>query len=139
DDRATRVAAARISAGTFSVLSVSPLYGRVFRDDEDKPDAGPVVMVSERLWRTAYGAQSDIIGRRLDIDGVSREIVGIMPSGFRFPAAETALWLPIGIDPGKTDSASFDYRSIGRLRDGVSVVDAVADLQRLLLQLPQAF
>src|SRR5262249_10069323 len=52
DDRAARVAAARISAGTFRVLSVSPLYGRVFRDDEDKPDAGPVVIISERLWRT---------------------------------------------------------------------------------------
>jgi predicted permease len=96
-------------------------------------------MLSERLWTQAYGRDPGIVGRRLEIDGAAREIVGIMPASFHFPAADTEIWLPIGIDPAKTDSASFDYRGIGRLRDGVSVSAAQADLQRLLLQLPAAF
>lgn len=134
-----RVAAARISAGTFGVLESPPLAGRVFRDDEDRPGTPTVVVISERLWRRAYGADRSILGRQLEVDGIAREVIGIMPSGFRFPAADTEVWLPIGIDPAKTDSASFDYRAIGRLRDGVSTADAQADLQRLLLTLPEAF
>jgi predicted permease len=139
DASPARVAAARVSANIFAVLRVAPLQGRIFRDGEDRPDAAPVVLIGERLWRQAYGARPDTIGRHVPIDGVAREIVGIMPARFRFPAAEIEIWLPIGIDRAKTDSASFDYRAVGRLRDGVSATEAQADLQQLLLRLPDAF
>jgi putative ABC transport system permease protein len=136
--RVARVAAARVSASTFTVLHVVPLMGRALRDEEDHPNARPVTVIGERLWREAYGADPAILGRELEIDGVARRIVGILPARFRFPSAETQIWLPIGIDPARTDSASFDYRGVGRLRSGVSIAEAEADLQRLLLRLPEA-
>ena len=134
-----RVRAARISAGTFAVLQAAPLAGRVFREREDRPDAPPVALVGERLWRRAFGADPALVGRRVQIDGRAREVVGVMPASFQFPGPGTEVWLPIGIDPAKTDSASFDYRAVARLKAGVSVAAAQADLQQLLLRLPEAY
>ncbi|HVE78269.1 MAG TPA: ADOP family duplicated permease, partial [Gemmatimonadaceae bacterium] len=80
-----------------------------------------------------------ILGRRLEVDGVEREVVGIMPASFDFPTPATELWLPSDVDPGNTESATFDYRAVARLRDGVSPEAAAADLQRLLPRVPEAF
>jgi predicted permease len=134
-----RSTAARVSAGTFGVLRVAPLQGRVFAESDDLPGATPVVLIGERLWERNYGADPRIVGHRVEIDGVAREIVGIMPERFRFPDGATELWLPIGIDPANTASAAFDYRGIARLRDGISLAVATADLRRLLPDVPVAF
>ncbi|HEU4631609.1 MAG TPA: ABC transporter permease [Gemmatimonadaceae bacterium] len=134
-----RVAAAVTTASTFAVLRVPPLRGRVFGEGDDRPGAAPVVLIGERLWERKYGADPGILGRRLEIDGVAREVVGIMPASFRFPASETALWIPTAIDPARTESATFDLRAVARLRDGVSPAAATADLQRLLLRVPESF
>src|SRR5262249_6657495 len=67
------------------------------------------------------------------------EIVGIMPAAFRFPAADTELWVPMRLDPARTESATFDYHAIARLRRGVSTEAAADDLQALLRQLPAEF
>ena len=69
----------------------------------------------------------------------SHEVIGILPAGVRFPASDTELWLPMRLDPAKTDSATFDYQAIARLRDDVSIDAAAADLQRLLPRLPDEF
>ncbi|HJR64660.1 MAG TPA: ABC transporter permease, partial [Gemmatimonadaceae bacterium] len=134
-----RAAAARVSAGTFGVLHAAPLRGRAFSESEDLSGVTPVVLISQRLWERNYGADARIVGRRVEVDGVTREIVGIMPESFRFPDAAVDLWLPIGIDPANTASAAFDYRGIALLRDGVSLAAATADLQRLLPEVPVAF
>ena len=139
DARSERVNGARVSASTFVVLGASALHGRMFRDDEDRRDAVPVVLLGQRLWERKYAANVTIIGRRLEIDGVAREVVGIVPAAFELPASRTDVWLPIGIDPAATASAVFDYRGLGRLRDGVSPEAAAADLQQLLPRVPEAF
>jgi len=133
------LAAARLSASTFGVLRVHPLRGRAFRDDEDDRSAPPVAIIGQHLWERRFGGAKDVIGRRIEIDGVPHEIVGIMPSSFDFPNDRTELWLPIGIDPLRTKSAAFDYRSVARLRPGVSLAVAAADLQRLLPTAPEEF
>lgn len=137
--RSERVAAARVSASTFAVLGVGPAIGRTFRDDEDRPDAPPVVMIGQRLWERELGGDPSIIGRRVNVDGVPRQVVGVMPESFRWPTSTSELWIPIGIDPANTASAAFDYRGVARLRDGVSVERAQAELQRLLPEVPVAF
>ena len=137
--RAERVAAARVSASAFGVLRVSPKFGRTFRDEEDRPDAPPVVVIGQRLWERAFGGDASIVGRRVDVDGVLRQVVGIMPASFRWPTSTTQVWIPIGIDPANTASAAFDYRGMARLRDGVSVERAQAELDRLLPEVPVAF
>jgi predicted permease len=136
---AERTAAGRVTASVFPVLRVSPLRGRAFTESDDRPGAPPVVLIGERLWQRKYGGDPGIIGRRLEIDGVTREVVGIMPESFRFPATNTELWLPAGIDPAHTASASFDYHAVARLEPGVSLGAAAADLQRLLPRVPEGF
>jgi predicted permease len=137
--RSERLAAARVSASTFRVLRVLPRIGRTFRDAEDRTDAPPVVVIGERLWERDFGGDPTLVGRRVEVDGVLRQVVGVMPASFRWPTAGTELWIPIGIDPAKTASAAFDYRGIGRLRDGVTLEAAQADLQRLLPEVPVAY
>ena len=137
--RSERIAAARVSASAFRVLRASPRLGRTFRDEEDRPEAAPVVVIGQRLWERTFGGDRSIIGRRVEVDGVLRQVVGIMPASFRWPTATTEVWIPIGIDPANTASAAFDYRGVARLRDGVTVESAQADLQRLLPEVPVVF
>ncbi|HEY9428884.1 MAG TPA: ABC transporter permease [Gemmatimonadaceae bacterium] len=136
---ARRVEAARASASLFGVLGVAPIRGRAFRDDEDLPGATPVVMIGERLWKEQYASDPGIIGSEIVIDGVVREVIGVMPGSFAFPDAGTALWVPIGIDPANTKTAAFDYRAVARLRPGITAQMAAADLERLLPKMPEAY
>jgi predicted permease len=133
------VAAARVTASTFKALRVQPLRGRAFRDSEDDPSAPPVAVIGQQLWERTFGGAPTIIGRRVEIDGVPHEIVGIMPARFDFPTTHVELWLPIGIDPLRTKSAAFDYRAVARLRPSVSLAVAAADLQRALPTAPEEF
>ena len=134
---AERVAAGLVTAGLFPALGVSPLRGRLFTEADDQPGAAPVVVIGQGLWARKFGGDPAILNRRLDVDGVPHEVIGIMPVGFRFPASDTALWLPMKLDPAKTDSATFDYKAVARLRDGVTNEAAAADLQALLLRVPE--
>lgn len=136
---AKRERAARSSASLFGVLGIAPIRGRVFREDEDAPGSLPVAIVSEALWREEYASDPNIVGRRIVIDGVVHEVIGVMPRSFAFPDDGTALWVPIGIDPANTKTAAFDYRAVGRLRPGVTLQAAAADLERILPGMPEAF
>jgi predicted permease len=133
---AEHVPAARVTADLFPALRVAPLRGRLFSDSDDRPGAAPVVAISEPLWRRKYGGDPGILNRAVEIDGVSHEVVGVMPAFVRFPASDTELWLPMRLDPTRTDSATFDYHGIARLRESVSIEEAAADLQALLPLLP---
>jgi putative ABC transport system permease protein len=132
---AERVAAARVTSGVFEALRVSPLRGRLFTAADDEPGAAPVVILAERLWGR-LGGDSGVANHRIVINDESREVVGVFSNDVRFPSPETELWLPLSLNPAHTDSASFDYQAVARLRDGVSIEHAAADLQALLLHLP---
>ena len=136
---AERVEAAFTSASLLDVLGIAPAVGRPFRDAEDLPSAPPVVILSDGVWRTRYGASPTILGRGVTIDGVLHTVIGVMPAGFAFPDGATAVWLPIGIDPARTASAAFDYSAVARLRPGISADAARADLRALLPEVPIAF
>jgi putative ABC transport system permease protein len=133
------VPAARVSASLWRTLRIQPIRGRAFTDAEDDPSAPPVAIIGQQLWERKYAGAPTIIGRRVEIDGVPHEIVGIMPTRFDFPSSHTEIWLPIHIDPLRTKSAAFDYHAIGRLRPGVSMSAAAAELQRLLPTTPEEF
>jgi putative ABC transport system permease protein len=89
---------ALVTPGLFEMLDVRPLRGRLFAPGEGQAGAGDVVLISEDLWRSVYGADPDVVGRRIDIDGKPRRIVGVLPAEFRFPEWNTLLWLPIDYD-----------------------------------------
>jgi len=140
-----RLTAAWITATLVPVLDVSPILGRNFTAEEDRPfgtasgvgrrDAGSVVIISEGLWRSRFAADSTILGRTMEVNGSTREIVGVMPRRFRFPAAATELWLPLGLDPLNKFPGGFNYNSIARLKPGVRVEDAQRDFTAVLPRL----
>ena len=73
------------------------------------------------------------------VDGIDRQIVGVAPASFHFPEEQTQLWLPLVLDPTHTNSAAFDFKGIARLKDGVTIAAANADLQRMLPQVPVVY
>lgn len=86
--------AVRATPSLGRVLGVRPRLGRWFTADEGKPGAPPVVVLSEGLWRERLGADGEVLGRTIQLDGMGFEVVGVMPARFGFPTAETRLWIP---------------------------------------------
>jgi predicted permease len=143
-----RLASAQVSAAFFDVLRVAPLRGRFFRAGEDGAGADRVVVISNALWRDRFGSDPDIVGRLIEVDGMSRQVVGVAPPAFTFPSSETRLWLPLLIDPvgARCTSASpprclesavgyswgaYGHQIIGRLKDGVTREQARNDVHRV--------
>jgi predicted permease len=134
-----RIPTARVTASLFPTLDILPVLGRGFTPDDDRPDAQPVVILSDGLWNRAFGADPRVLGRVVQLDGVSREVIGVMPPGFAFPSYDTALWIPLGLDLENPAIDSFSYRGIGRLKEGVSLTEAGAEMDVILQQLPDRF
>jgi predicted permease len=129
---ASRVSSAIVTANIFDVLGVAPTLGRDFHAGEDRIDAPPVAMLSHRLWKRLFRGDPAIVGKRIIIDGVSREVVGVMPSDFVFIHSAPEVWCPLALNPATAAVTSFNYRSIARLRPGETPVTARADLARIL-------
>ncbi|NIU73056.1 MAG: multidrug ABC transporter substrate-binding protein, partial [Gammaproteobacteria bacterium] len=123
-----RLAAARVTTGTFSLLGVQPALGRGFRPDEGRPGAEPAVIVSYGLWRRRFGGDPDILGQTIRVDGEPRRVVGVAPRGFAYPDEEIDAWLPFVIDEADLAAGSFSYPTIGRLKPGVTMATAEADI-----------
>ena len=139
DGEPQRLAVAFITASLIPTLDVAPLLGRNFLDAEDQPNGPIVVIISEQLWRTRFGADSAIIGKLIDVNGRSREIVGVMPARFRYPNADTRLWFPLQLDPNATFPGGFNYDGVARLKPGVSVEAAQRDLASVLPRIVDLF
>jgi putative ABC transport system permease protein len=134
-----RVPSAGFTATLFSVLGVPALRGRAFTEAEDQPGAAPVMLISDRMWRVQFGSAPDIVGRRLDINGVRREIVGVMPASFRFPTAATDVWIPLGFDRANLPASAFAYSGVARLKAGVSIADVQRDFAAVLPRVAERF
>ncbi len=134
-----RLDSAAVSASVLPVLGTAPALGRGFRETEEQPGAEPVAILSHDLWQRRFGAEREVLGRTIRVDGVARTIVGVMPAGFRFPAPETRLWLPLAVDPVNTNVGNFNYLAVARLRPGVGAADAAADLTSLIPRLPEEY
>jgi predicted permease len=137
------------SANLFSLMGVPPLLGRVFTaQEEQRKDR--VVVLSHGLWMKQFGASPEVIGQTLGIDGFSFQIIGVMPATFEFPARDQQFWAPITTnrfwgDPALTTTNRLNasgfyqrWQAIGRLRRGVELGQAQAELGTLFARLRQA-
>jgi putative ABC transport system permease protein len=127
---ATRVDGVAIDAAVLEVLGVPPVQGRAFSADDTRVGARPVVLLGYGLWNRMYGGDRSIVGRRVTLEGAQYEVAGVMPPGFDFPA-DTELWVPLILSPHAltVNQRGAHYLSaVGRLRDGVTVAQARADL-----------
>lgn len=138
-DRAERITATSVTASLFPLLRVKPVLGRSFAEGEDRPGGAKVAIIGEGLWRRLFGGDPGIIGRTVQIDGASREVVGVMPAGFHFPNEQSQLWLPLVLDPLHVQVAGFNYNTVARLKSGATINGAVADLTASLSRLPEHY
>ena len=129
----------RATASLFSVLQVRPLLGRGLQEADERPGAEPVAVLSHELWQRRFGGERSVLGSTVRLDGVVHRVVGVMPEGFRYPAADTELWIPLEIDRAKASTGDFNYKSIGRLRPGVPAEAAAKELSTLMWRLPEEF
>jgi len=134
-----RIQAASATSSLFQVLGVPPAHGRAFDEADDNFGSSNVVIISDNLWRARYGSDPDILGSTLNLDDTTWKVIGIMPPAFTFPGEQTQLWIPHRIDPATLGTANFNYKAVGRLKPGVSLETAKADLDRVLTQLPELF
>ena len=139
DGEPQRLASSFITATIIPTLRVSPILGRNFTDAEDMPNGPNVVIISEGVWRGRFGADSGIIGRLLEVNGSSREIVGVMPATFHYPSAETRLWFPLQLDPNAAFSGGFNYNGVARLAPGTTVTGAQREFATVLPRMVDVF
>ena len=123
-----RVSGARITYDFPRVLGVTPILGRSFTPEEDRPKGPPVVLLSAALWKSRFGGDPNVIGRTLRLDGTPHTIVGVMPTEAAFPE-DVLLWVPLAGDPNQPYN-SYSGDGIGRLKPGVTIEAADADLKR---------
>ena len=127
-----RLAGVRTDTNLFTLLGLRPILGRTFVADDEGPDAAPVVVISERLWARRFGADPGLIGRTISLDGLSRTVIGVVPSDFRFPEPETSLWVPAQYKPAELANAvANNYYVVGRLGPGVGLAAAQAELDAI--------
>ena len=134
-----------VSANFFDVLGVAPMLGRDFRWDDEKP-GNRAVMLSYAFWQSEFGSAKDIVGKSIDLDDHSYEVVGVMPKGFQFPLENPApaLWKSLADNAeGKnppTQQRGFDVLGvIGRLKPGVTVEQAKANLSLIAANLARQY
>lgn len=138
-DDPQRVAAARVTPALFDVLQTPPRLGRTLAAADVQPDAPPVVVLGDAVWRVRFGADPGVVGRIVDIDATRTEVVGVMPPGFTFPGSETALWRPLRIDRETTQLGDFFYSGVARLADGAAPTQVQAELETLVSNLSAVF
>jgi predicted permease len=142
---ATYVEAAAVTASYFPVFRVQPLLGRTLEAGDDIPGASPVVVMSERLWRSRFGSDRAIVGQTISLDQHAFTVVGILPGNFRPPitAADTQLWVPLlqdAVAMQLRDHRSGHYlTSVGRLKPGVTLAQAQAEMDSIEKGLAQEY
>jgi predicted permease len=136
------VKATRVSAAFFRVLGSAPLLGRVFDNTEDVPNGPPVAVLSYALWREQFGADPSVLGRAVLLNDMPFKILGVMPEGFDLPFASAQIWAPIQLERGDRFRQGRYLRVIARLKPGVSITQAQADLaavaQRISEERPES-
>jgi len=136
-----RVRGATVMANYLTTLGVKPVLGRVFSAEEDQPGGPPVALISYALWQKRFAGRADAIGQSLNLDGRSYNILGVMPPGFDLPGV-AEVWIPLQVNIDNlplTERAATSNTILARLRPGVSLKQADAELKAIAHQLEQEY
>jgi putative ABC transport system permease protein len=134
-----RVSQALVSANFFDLLGVQPAVGRAFQPGEDQPGREREVLLSDRLWRRRFGAETAIVGQTIRLDDQNFLVTGVMPARFDFPLG-TELWTPLALTPAQHGSRRANLlASVARLKPGRSIEQASAEIDSVSARLEQAF
>ena len=128
-----------VTDGTLPVLGLRPELGRGFSKEDDLPKGPSVVLISHEYWQRAFGASPSAIGQSLMVNGSPREVIGVLREDFQFLTANPMVVLPMKIDRATIHAAGFNYQGIARLKPGVAIEQANADVARFLPSLTERF
>jgi predicted permease len=134
-DPATRPTSAAVTSEFMPTLGVRPVAGRWFTPEDTSPGADPVVILGADLWRRAFGRDPSLVGRRVMIDGVSNQVIGIMPAGYDVHEQKVELWRPLTIPTGAdllNEDGSHGLYAVGRLKTSVTAAQAQADINHMV-------
>jgi predicted permease len=135
-----RVHALNVTHDVFTVLGVSAAFGRLFSPRDDSPGAPPTAVLTYDYWRRRFDAEPLAVGRTIAVDGVAREVIGVLPRDFGFlDMQDLSLVLPLQLDRGKIRLGNFSYFGLGRLKPGQTVAGAASDIARMLPITLEAF
>jgi putative ABC transport system permease protein len=121
----------KVTQSLFPLLGVEPLLGRLFAAGEDQPGSDHQVILSHSLWRRRFGSDTEVLGRQVVLNGQPYTVVGVMPAGFQFApfwATRSELWVPNSLAASRSDRAANHLRVFARLKDGVSLQQARAEM-----------
>src|SRR4051812_1902491 len=124
---AERLLGLAATADFFPMLGVAPARGRVFKPEEFEPGADNVIVLTDRFWTRRFGSDPTVVGRKIQLDGKTVEVVGVMPPGFEHPIlwGPIDLWQPLAFDPeGKKNRGTNYLSEFGRLKPGVTIKQA---------------
>jgi putative ABC transport system permease protein len=121
-----------VSYGVLDALGVAPLLGRWFSEKDDSPGSAKTVILMYPYWQARFGGDRSVIGRRMVIDGDAKEVIGVMPENFRFLDQKPALLQPMRLDRAKMFLGNFGSRGVARLKPGVSIAQANAEIGQLI-------
>jgi predicted permease len=133
-----RMNIASVSNGFFPVLGVQALRGRLFTADEQRPHGSQAIVVSYGYWQRYLGGTTDVSKLQLDLDGSSYSVIGVMPPSFDFPA-DVAAWIPRELDPPAPSRSAHNWRVVGRVREGVTVSQARANLSTIARRIQRQY
>ena len=128
NDGADRMNGAAVTMDFLKVLGLQPVLGRSFTLEETQPNGPRVTMIGEALWRERFGGRHDVLGKELRLNSRIYTVVGVLPRAAEFPGG-VRLWVPMQNNP--TDRDGYSYDGLGRLKPGISVEQAGADLLRV--------
>src|SRR5688500_2308211 len=130
EGEATRLPIAEVRASLFNVLYVRPALGRTFNADENTPGRTNMVILSYGLWEQRFGGDPGVIGRRITLDGVRREVIGVMPRGFSYPTGRQA-WVPLEYDENfvTKQRGAWYLNVVARLKPGVTPEQSAAEVE----------
>jgi putative ABC transport system permease protein len=144
---ASRLAGESVTSSFFSVLGVQFMLGRNFLPEEDRPGQNRVAILGYTAWSERFGADRDIVGKTITLDGESYTVVGVLPAGFQFGStaadfqarSQADIWVPMALDPQRLQRGAHMLHVIARLKPGVKLAQAQADLDVLAANLAQQY
>jgi predicted permease len=138
-DSPTRLDGASVTPALFGTLGVGARLGRTLMAIDDDPSSTPPVVLSDSLWRSAFGARDNLLGSTITLDGQAHAIVGVMPPGFEFPRREVDVWMPLRFAPDAfADRGNSYLQVVARLAPGVTLAQARADMSGIAAGLARA-
>ena len=121
-----------VTQGVLDALGIQPALGRWFTLKDDSPESPQTVILTHGYWQRRFGGEASAIGKRILVEGEAREIIGVMPPSFRFLEAKADLIFPLRFNRSKTNLGNFSFNPIARLKPGVTVAQANADVGRMI-------